>query len=192
MFKVWPEPWQPGQRIADGPCNCKWRFARDSGQLGTQPIAQVIEDGSGLGLPYGGTLIRRRSTGLFLDSVEPCYPLDRLFGDGRALGFMHIDELAPDVGHAGDLADVARTVEVVESGIAVHCPTVVCLQTMRGGMHPALVSLQVILGMLTPAVRRELHTGTRVLPIEKAVHNQDNPSRRRLAVPGALIAYVSP
>ena len=45
MFKVWPEPWQPGQRITDGPC--KWRFARDSGQLGTQPIAQVIEDGSG-------------------------------------------------------------------------------------------------------------------------------------------------
>ena len=68
MFKVWPEPWQPGQRITDGPC--KWRFARDSGQLGTQPIAQVIEDGSGLGLPYGGTLIRRRSTGLFLDSLN--------------------------------------------------------------------------------------------------------------------------
>jgi hypothetical protein len=37
------------------------------------------------------------------------------------------DELAPHMGHAGDLADIAGSVEILKSGIAV-------------GMHPAGVS----------------------------------------------------
>ncbi|MFT5946929.1 MAG: hypothetical protein ACI807_001178 [Paracoccaceae bacterium] len=57
---------------------------------------------------------------------------DRLVGDRGPLCPMDVDELAPDMGHAGDLADVAGAVEVVEPGIAVHCPAMVCAQTMRG------------------------------------------------------------
>jgi hypothetical protein len=48
---------------------------------------------------------------------------DRLVGDGGPLGPGRVDKLAPDMGHAGDLADAAGAVEVVEPGIAVHCPS---------------------------------------------------------------------
>lgn len=76
---------------------------------------------------------------------------------------MDIDELASDMGHAGDLADGAGAVEILEPGIAV-------------GVHPAAVSGQVILGMLTFPISRE--------PI---------PSRRwRGAFPRPFVAGIGP
>ena len=56
---------------------------------------------------------------------------------------MDIDELAPVVGEAGDLAYLTRAIQVFEPGIAV-------------GMHPAGILGQVILGMLAFAIGREL------------------------------------
>ena len=52
------------------------------------------------------------------------------------MGSVDIDELAPDMSHAGDLSDGAGAVEVFKSGIAV-------------GMHPAAVSGEVVLRVLT-------------------------------------------
>ena len=40
--------------------------------------------------------IRRRSTRFFLNGVKLRDAPDRLFGNGRALGLLHIDELAAD------------------------------------------------------------------------------------------------
>ena len=56
-----------------------------------------------------------------------------------ALPPVDVDEPAPDMGHAGNLADGAGAVEVFEPGIAV-------------GMHPAGILGQVILGVLAFAV----------------------------------------
>ena len=58
---------------------------------------------------------------------------------------MNVDELAPNVGQAGDRADMAGTIQVYEPGMAVRCPAMVCLQTMRGGGHPAGILGQMVL-----------------------------------------------
>ncbi len=72
-----------------------------------QPAFQVIEDGSGLGLAKPNPLVLQISSRLLLNSVETGYALDRLFGNGRPLRLEHVNKLAPDVGHAGDLTDAA-------------------------------------------------------------------------------------
>jgi hypothetical protein len=56
------------------------------------------------------------------------------------------------MGHAGDLADGTGAVEILEFGKAIHYPAMVCLQTMRAGMHPAPVSGEVILRVLAFAI----------------------------------------
>ena len=45
--------------------------------------------------------------GLLLDGIEPGDALDGLLGKDRAFGLEDVDELAPHVGHAGDLLHVA-------------------------------------------------------------------------------------
>ena len=105
MIQIWPEPFDAGDRIADG---LRQRgFAGDTGELGAEPVFEVIKDRLGLGLPQSHTFIRWRSTRLFLDGVKLSDAPDRLFGDGGALGLLHIDELAPDMRHAGDFVDTA-------------------------------------------------------------------------------------
>ena len=74
---------------------------------------------------------------------------------------MDVDELAPDMGHAGDLADGARALEILKVRIAVRCPAMVCLKTMRGGMHPAAVSGEMVLRMLAFPVTEESMPGGR-------------------------------
>ena len=76
---------------------------------------------------------------------------------------MDVDELAADVGHAGDLADGAGAVEVVEAGIAVS-------------MHEAAEAGEMVLRVLSLAVSREAIPGCR--------------SRR--TAPGALVAGIGP
>ncbi len=65
MIQIWPEPFDACYRIADG--LRQRRFARDPGELGTEPRVQAIKDRLGLGLPQSHTFIRWRSTRLFLD-----------------------------------------------------------------------------------------------------------------------------
>ena len=82
---------------------------------------------------------------------------------GEACGAMDVDELAPDVGHAGDLADGAGAIELVEAGIAV-------------GMHQAAEAGEMVLRVLALAVAREAIPGR----------------RRSRAAPGPLVADIGP
>jgi hypothetical protein len=70
-----------------------------------QPDLQIVEGRGGMGLRSSARrlvvtspLSRRRRVARSGDGF---------FGDGRALRSVDVDELAPDMGHAGDLADGA-------------------------------------------------------------------------------------
>ena len=76
---------------------------------------------------------------------------------------MDIDELAPHVGHAGNLIDLAGPVQFLEAGITI-------------GVHPAFVLRQVPTGVCAFAVRREPVPGR----------------RRRLTGPRAFVAAIDP
>ena len=124
---------------------------------------QIVEDRGGMGPAQFGAAVWRRPSGLLLDGIELRDPADGLFGDGRALRPVDVDELAPDMGHAGDLADGAGAVEVLEPGIAV-------------GMHPAAEAGEMILGVLALAVAGEPIPG----------------GRWGIAAPRAFIAGIGP
>ena len=66
-------------------------------------------------------------------------PHDSLTGDGRPLGLVHVDELAPNVGQAGNHASLAGAIKVFEPGIAIV-------------VHPAGVTPQMVLWVLAFAV----------------------------------------
>jgi hypothetical protein len=70
-------------------------------------VLQIVEDRGGMGSSQFGTAIGWRPPGLFLDGVELRDPADGFLGDRGALRAVYIDELAPDVGQAGNLADGA-------------------------------------------------------------------------------------
>ena len=53
-----------------------------------------------ISLPDFGPFIGRLATGCLLDAIEPGDAFDGLFGDGRALRLLHINELAADTCHA--------------------------------------------------------------------------------------------
>ena len=118
------------------------------GSCGRSQALEVVEDRLGAGLPDRDPPVRRRAPGLLLDGIEPGDAPDGLLGDGRALGAMHVDELAADMGHAGDLADGAGAVEFLEAGVAI-------------GMHPAAEAGEVVLRVLALAVAREAIPGRR-------------------------------
>jgi hypothetical protein len=105
VVEIGSEPLDAGDGIADG--LRQRRFAGDPGELSAEPRVEIIKDRLGLGLPQSHPFIRWRSTCLFLDGVKLSDASDRLFGDGGALGLLHIDELAPDMRHAGRLVNTA-------------------------------------------------------------------------------------
>ena len=76
---------------------------------------------------------------------------------------MDVDELAPDMGHAGDFADGAGAVKVFEACIAV-------------GMHPAAEAGEMVLGVLALTVTGEPIPG----------------GGRGRATPGAFVARIGP
>ena len=115
---------------------------RYSGQLGVQQGLHAVEGGFCLGLPDKNTFVRDQPPGCLLDGIKLGDPADGLIGDRGALRPVDVDELAPDMGHAGDLADGAGAIEVLEPGIAI-------------GMHPTAVSGEVILRVFAYAVERE-------------------------------------
>ena len=85
VVEIGPEPFDPGDGIADG---LRQRgFAGDTGELDAEPRVEIIKDRLGLGLPQSHPFIRRRSTRLFLDGVKLGDAPDRLFCNGRALGW---------------------------------------------------------------------------------------------------------
>ena len=141
MIEVRLEPGHARQGIAD--CSRQRRFAGDTGQLGVQPDLQIIEDRLCLRLSEFDAAVRWRSTRFLLDGIELRDAPDGLVGDGRTLGSVDVDELAPDMSHAGDFTDTAGTVEAFEPSITI-------------GVHPALILCKVILGMLSFAIWREL------------------------------------
>ncbi len=161
IFEVGALAFHAGQAISDG-CR-EWGFARDRGELQGQPDLQVVEHRCRRCLAMFYPDIWWRPSGEFLDSVELRDPGDGLLGDQGALGSVDVDELAPDMGHAGDLADGAGAVEVLEPGIAV-------------GVHPAVVSCEVVLGVLALSIPGEPIPG----------------GGRSLTAPGSLVAGVNP
>src|SRR5690606_1287167 len=110
------EAFHPNEGVADG--RRERGFSGDRGQLHGQPCFEIVEDGSGMGAAEFGTTVWRGAAGLLLDSIEPGDPTDGFFSDGGALRPVDVDELAPDMGHAGDLADGAGSIEIFEPGIA--------------------------------------------------------------------------
>ena len=106
-------------------------------------MSKLLKTGFCLRLPDLRTHVWRRSARFLFDRVELRDASDGLVGNRGSLGTMDVDELAPDMGHASDLADITRAIEVFEPGITIR-------------MHPALVLCEVIFGMLPFAIRREL------------------------------------
>ena len=138
-------------------------LAREGGQLGGEPGLEGVEDGAGLVLAQAHPFLGRQAARHLLDPVEFGDAPDRLLGDGRALRAVHVDELAPDMGEACDLAHGAAAVELAEAGVVVR-------------VHPAGEGLEVALRVLAPAIRGELV-----------------PRRgRRRPAPGPLVAHVDP
>ena len=76
---------------------------------------------------------------------------------------MHIDELAPDMRHARNLADTARSIEFIEPGISIR-------------VHPPGIVLEMFGWLFTFSVTRE------------AVERR----RRRFTRPGPFIPRISP
>ncbi len=105
MVEIGPELPHAGEGIADR--LGQLGLAGDPWQLGVQPALQVIDDRTGVRLPEPHPLVGWLAAPLLLDGVEPGDALDGLLGDDRAFGLEDVDELAPDVGQAGDLADAA-------------------------------------------------------------------------------------
>src|SRR3546814_15043265 len=76
---------------------------------------------------------------------------------------MHVEELAPDMRHAGDLADPAGPVQLLEPGIAV-------------GVHPALEGAEMVERPRRLTIGREPVPG----------------NRWGRTCPGALVAHIRP
>jgi hypothetical protein len=128
-----------------------------------QPRFQVVEDWFGLGPPGLHTCFGRLTSNFLLDAIELGNAFYGFLGNRRSLGFVDVDELAPDMGHAGDFAHVARAIKVIEPRIAI-------------GMHEALVGSQMFTRSNALPVGREL------IPC----------GGMRLSGPGPFIADIGP
>ena len=108
VIEVGTQAGHAGQRVTD--CSGQGAFARYVMELAVQPRLQSVESGFGPGLSDFDPLVRGQSSCGLLDGIKLSDPANGLVGDGRALGFVDIDELAPDVGEAGDFVDIARPI----------------------------------------------------------------------------------
>ena len=109
MLEVGSELGQAHEGVADG--GRERGLGRQGRQLGGEPGFELVEDGTGVGLAQPDPLLGWLATRRLLHRVELGDAPDRLLRDGRALRAMDVDELAPDVGEAGDLTDRAAPVE---------------------------------------------------------------------------------
>ena len=130
VVEVGAQAFHAGQGIADG--GGERGFARDRGELHGQPDLQVVEDRGRMCSAKRDPDIWWRPSGFLLDGIELRDPADGLFGDRGALRPVNVDELAPDMGHAGDFSDGAGPIEILEPGIAI-------------GMHPTTEAGEMVL-----------------------------------------------
>jgi hypothetical protein len=100
-----------------------------------------IEQGLRSFLAQASSLIRRLAAGFGFDAIERADAVERLLCDGRAVGLVAIEELAPHMRPAGRLDDALLFEDGVEAGIAV-------------GMQRAFEALQMCLRMFALAVWR--------------------------------------
>ncbi len=108
-------------------------------------------------------MVGGRSFDRLLDAVELADAVERLVGDRRAGGGVHIEELAPDMGPAGGLGDPIAGEQLVEPGIAV-------------GVNDAAEVFQVRPRVFALAVRR----------VEEQHRRRPRPGER------PLVAHVGP
>ena len=128
-----------------------------------QPSFQILEQRPGFRLSETGPRVRWLAPCSGLDRIKARDPPDRRLGNGRALRLVYVDELAPDMRHAGDFGDLARTEQRLEAGIAI-------------GMQEAAIALQMGGGVDALPVRRE--------PVEGG--------RRCVARPRPLVPHIGP
>ena len=108
----------------------RYGLTGDLGQLKLQPRLEIVEDRLCLFLPQGNAHFSGLVARLFLHGIECSNPYDRLFGDSGALALEDLHKLAAHVDHAGLLAGLAVSEQIVEAGEPI-------------GMHHALISGEV-------------------------------------------------
>ena len=150
-----------GQGIADGAGELA--LAGDAPEARGEPGFEVIEQRAGAALANGPADVGRQAARLVLDRVEGGDPQKRLVGKRCAVPLVDVEELAPDMRPAGDLADRAGPVELAEAGIAV-------------GLQDAAEAAKMALRMDALAVGAV------------AVEHR----RRRFARPRPVVAHISP
>ena len=94
-------------------------------------VSSAISPRLGLLLTQGSPLLWWFSARLFFDAIKGGDPLDRLFGDGPALGLVNIDKLAANMRHAGHFISLGMPEQTIEAGVIV-------------GMNPAFIFQQVL------------------------------------------------
>src|SRR5258708_29251539 len=84
-----------------------------------EPSPELTEERSRAALADVTAQLGQQAPGFLLDVVKTADALQRLIGQRRAAVLVDVEELAPDMRPAGDLADDAGSVQSVEAGIAV-------------------------------------------------------------------------
>lgn len=126
-------------------------FAGDLRQCGFEPRLQVRNQRLGILFAASPSLIERLAPDTGLYPIKRADAVEGLFGEGRSVGGMDVEELAPHMGPAGGFGHLAAIEDSVEPGIAIR-------------MQYPLEALQVALGMFALAVGRvEEHGGRRLL-----------------------------
>ena len=77
------------------------------GELLLKPSMEVIELGSGSGLPHFSALFNSLTAYVSFDSAQRADAIERFGGDGRGLHFVDIVELSSSVGHTRRFMDAA-------------------------------------------------------------------------------------
>ena len=108
-----------------------------------EPLFKVINKWRRVFLPDGFALIGRLPTNGSFDLVQRCNTFQRFFGNIRALGFVNIEELAPDMSETSDFFDIATPIKVFKTSIAI-------------GMQPTGEVFQMVAWPPASAIRREL------------------------------------
>ena len=106
------------QRIAHG--GGKIGFAREFRQGGFELRLVIVEQRQRLLFATSLPLIGWFAPDIGLNAIQCPDAVEGLAGDGRAIGGVHIEELAPHMGPAGGFGNFPRLEDGIEAGIAVR------------------------------------------------------------------------
>ena len=140
VVEIAAQPLHPRDGVADGAG--ERGFGGYASELDLQPGPKIVKIRLGLVLAHCLSPVGRSTPGLRLDPVKRCDSFQRFVGDGRALRGMNVEELPADMGHAGDLVNLAAPVQLFEPSIAV-------------GVHPVGEVGQMVFGLFSLAIRGE-------------------------------------